>query len=321
MKTRLARSTFLALGSAAALAPSLAAAQGAAPVKVRVSSALDEDILGTVWGQQSGIFAKHGLDVALQANNSGAAVAAAVIGGSIDIGKSSLLGLLAAHVKGVPLMLVAGAGTYYKKIHTVNLIVKKGSPIKTARELNGKTISVQALNDQFAVAVEAWMDKNGGDSSTLKFLELPNAAAAQAIISGRVDGAAFTTPLMTEALLGGGVQTLAYPFDAIGDGFVQAAYFCTSDYATKNRDVVEKFATAVFEAASYVDSHPAQTLPALTQFTKVPASVLAQMPRTRLATKLDQRTIQPVIDVAYKYKAIATAFDAKEMIPPYLQRA
>ena len=36
---------------------------------------------------------------------------------------------------------------------------------------------------------------------------------------------------------------------------------------------------AVYEAASYVDTHPAQTLPALTQFTKVPADVLAQVGR------------------------------------------
>jgi NitT/TauT family transport system substrate-binding protein len=319
MKTALSRTTFLGLSAAATLAPSLAGAQSLP--KVRVSSALDEDILGTVWGQQSGIFTKHGLDVSLQGNNSGAAVAAAVIGNSVDIGKSSLIGLLAAHVKGLPLVLVAAAGIYYKKIHTVNLIVKKGSPIKTARELNGKTLSVQALNDQFAIAVEAWMDQNGGDSTTLKFLELPNAAAAQAVIAGRVDGAAYTTPLVTEALAGGGVQTLAYPFDAIGDGFVQAAYFCTSDYATKNREVVEKFAGAVFEAASYVDAHPAQTMAALTQFTKVPPEVLAQMPRTRLAAKLDPHRIQPVIDIAYKYKAISTAFDAKDMIPPYILHA
>jgi NitT/TauT family transport system substrate-binding protein len=259
---------------------------------VRVASAPDEDILATLWAIQSGIFQKHGLDVDLRLSNSGSAVAAGVIGHAIDIGKSSLFSLIAAHLRSIPFELVAAAAVYDSNIPTVGLLVKTGSAIRTAADLNDKTISVQALNDQYAVAVKAWADQRGGDSSTLHFLELPNSAAAQAIDAG--------------------------PFDGIGRFFIQAAYFCTSDYARDNRDTVERFARAIEESSAYVNAHHAQTATVLSNFTKVPLDVISHMTRTELTAKLDPAGIQPVIDAAFKYKSIDRTFDAKEMIAPFM---
>lgn len=309
------RRGFLALGAAFGLQATGALAQSPpALTPVRVSSAADEDILGTVWGAQHGIFQKYGLDVDLRPSNSGAAVAAAVVGGSIDIGKSSLFSLIAAHEKGIPFLLIAAAGVYSADKPTVDLLVKAGSPIKTAHDIDGKAISVQALDDQFAVSVKAWVDQHGGDSSTLRFIEFPASAATQAITDGRVDGAAFTNPALSEALATGKVQSIGHPFDAIGRFFIQAAYFTTSSYLSANRATVDKFVRAINESSSYVDAHQAQTAEALSQFTKVPLDVVQSMTRTQLNAKLDPRYVQPVIDAAFKYKAIAKNFDAREMI-------
>lgn len=313
--THHSRRGFIALGAAFGLQAAAASAQtpsGLTPV--HVSSAADEDILGTVWGVQHGIFQKYGLDVDLRAANSGAAVAAAVVGGSIDIGKSSLFSLIAAHEKGIPIVLVAAAGVYSSKASTVDLLVKTGSPIRTAHDMNGKTVSVQALDDQFAVSVRAWVDQRGGDSSTLRFLEIPASAATAAINDGRVDAAAFTNPTLAEALAGGKVQSIGHPFDGIGSFFIQSAYFVTSAYLAANRPTVDKFVRAITEAGTYVDSHQAQTAEALSEFTKVPLDVIQHMTRTQLTAKLDPRYVQPVIDAAFKYKAIPKSFDAKEMI-------
>jgi NitT/TauT family transport system substrate-binding protein len=311
---RHSRRGFIALSAAFGLQAAAAGAQSPAPVTVRVSSAPDEDIMGTVWAMQHGIFQKYGLDIDLRPSNSGAAVAAAVVGGSIDIGKSSLFSLIAAHQKGIPIELIAAAGVYSSKISTVDLLVKTGSPIKTAKDLSGKSISVQALDDQFAMSVKAWVDQHGGDSSTLKFIEFPSSAAAAAIADGRVDGAAFTNPNLSQALATGKVVSIGHPFDGIGSFFIQAAYFCTSSYLAANRPTVDKFVRAISESSAYIDSHTAQTADALATFTKIPLDVVTHMTRTQLNAKLDPRNIQPVIDAAFKYKAISKNFDAKEMI-------
>jgi NitT/TauT family transport system substrate-binding protein len=313
--TQHSRRGFIALGAAFGLQAAAASAQSPpALAPVHVSSAADEDILGTVWASQHGIFQKYGLDVDLRPANSGAAVAAAVVGGSIDIGKSSLFSLIAAHEKGIPIVLIAAAGVYASNASTVDLLVKTGSPIRSARDLNGKAISVQALDDQFAVSVKAWVDQRGGDSSTLKFIEFPASAATSAIVDGRVDAAAFTNPSLSLALAGGKVESIGHPFHRIGRFFIQAAYFVTTSYLAANRPTVDKFVRAINEASAYVDSHQAQTADALSAFTKVPLDVIQHMTRTQLSAKLDPRNVQPVIDAAFKYKAIAKNFDAKEMI-------
>jgi ABC-type nitrate/sulfonate/bicarbonate transport system substrate-binding protein len=103
----LSRSGFVAAAGAFALAPARAPAQGLTPL--RVAGSADEDIVGTLWGIQSGIFPKYGLDVSVQRLNSGSVVSAALLGGTIDIGKSSSFGLVLGHAKGVPFVIEAGA--------------------------------------------------------------------------------------------------------------------------------------------------------------------------------------------------------------------
>jgi NitT/TauT family transport system substrate-binding protein len=308
------RRGFIALAAGFAATARYAGAQAPSMVSLRVASAPDEDVLGALWAQKSGIFRKYGLDVNIQLMNSGAAVGAAVVGGSIDIGKSSLISLISAHMRNIPFVLIAPAGVYNSKAPIVGLLVKKGSPLRTARDLDGKTISVPSLNDQYAIAIKAYMDKHGGDSSSLKFLELPNSAVPQALAEGRIDAASIANPILSEALASGNVELIGRTFDAIGPHFIQACYFTTSDYANRNRDVVERFARAIAESGAYCNAHPSETVATLSAFTKVPESVISHMTRTEIGTTLDPKEIQPLIDAAAKYKAISAAFDARAMI-------
>lgn len=312
------RREFLGLASALSLTPALAAAQTAAVTPLRIASAPDEDVLGALWAQDAGIFRRHGLDVHLQPMNSGAAVGAAVIGGAIDIGKSSLVSLVTAHTKGIPFVLIAPAGVYNAKAPIVGLLVKKGSPIQGARDLNGKTFSVPSLNDQYSIAIKAWMDQHGGDWQSLKFLELPNSAVPQALEDGRIDAASIANPILSEALDSGAAALIGRTFDAIGPHFIQACYFVTTDFATKNRDVCERFARAIAEAGAYCNAHHDATVELLSDFTKVAPQTIRHMTRTEIGTTLDPREIQPVIDSAAKYKLIAAPFDARDMIAPFL---
>jgi NitT/TauT family transport system substrate-binding protein len=313
------RRHFIGFAAAFPLTSKLAVAQTQSLASLRLASAPDEDVLGALWAQQSGIFRRYGLDVHFQLMNSGAAVGAAVVGGAIDIGKSSLISLITAHTKGIPFVLVAPAGVYNSKAPIVGLLIKKGSPIHDARDLNGKTISVPSLNDQYAIAIRAWMDQHGGDSSSLKFLELPNSAVPQAIEEGRIDAASIANPILSEAVDSGKVSILGRSFDAIGSHFIQACYFCTADFAAKNRDTVERFSRAIAESGAYVNAHHAETVTALSDFTKVAPATISHMTRTEIGTTLDPKEIQPLIDAAAKYKAISSAFDARDMIAPFLR--
>ncbi len=100
MATSARRSRFVA--GLAAL-PVSAAALGArrparaADGRVRLGILNFDPATPAVYAEAAGLFAAAGLDVTITVIPSGAAVAAAILGGSLDIGLSSLFSVLTAH--------------------------------------------------------------------------------------------------------------------------------------------------------------------------------------------------------------------------------
>ncbi len=181
------RRSFLSATAVLAAWPRIGLAQSLS--KIRIAGSASGDIVVALWAQQSGIFARYGLDADIQRMNSGAAVVSAVVGGALDIGKGSLYNLILARAKGIPLVLEAAAATYDSSDPDAALVVAKDSPIRNARDLAGKTLAVASLGDFYTVMNLAWIDANGGDSTKVKFLELPGLATLDAISAGRVDAA------------------------------------------------------------------------------------------------------------------------------------
>lgn len=307
------RTAFLA-GAAAAATTGRAQAQGL--TRLRISGSPDQDIVGALWGVQSGIFTKYGLAVEVESSSSSAAVAAALLSGALEIGKSSLFSLVVAHAKGIPFQLEAPASIWNTETPSSALVVAKGSPLRTGPDLNGKTISVPALHDLYATGIAAWVDQHGGDSRTLKFLELPHQAVAAALVAGRIDAAQLAPPMLAEAVQSGQVQIIGRANDAISLHFVSTAYFCAADFAAKNADALARFRKGLSEAATYANANRSKMIPLLVNYSGVEAKVLTDLPAVGVASQLDPRLIQPVIDAAVKYKSITAPFPARDMIDP-----
>jgi NitT/TauT family transport system substrate-binding protein len=308
------RRSALALASSALLAPSLAAAQ--TTTAITVAGVPEDSITPVLWAQQSGIFTRNGLNVNVQPQNSGSAIASGVAGGSYQIGKSSLTSLIAAHGRGIPLMLVAPAGLWDTKNPTIQMIVRSDSNIRKPADLDGKTIAVSSLSDLYAVSIKAWVDQNGGDAASLKLIEMPISAVPPAIEQGRVDASALTFPQLQEALDSKKVRVIGMPYDAVAKEFLYAAWFTTSEYAQKNPQLVGAFARSVREASIYANAHHAETVPLLAKFTGMSAAEISGARRASYGTTLDPKLIQPVIDTCAKYKLVRTAFDARDIISP-----
>ena len=76
------------------------------------------------------------------------------------------------------------------------------SAIKTGADLNGKTFGVSALNDYFSLAARAWIDARGGDSSTIKLVEVPLSQSSGAVESGHIDAAILIQPYFADGVHG-----------------------------------------------------------------------------------------------------------------------
>lgn len=319
MNRILGRSAFLSGTAAAAVFPRALAAQSM--TAVRIASTPQMSVSAALYAQAGSAFRKNGMDASIVAMNSGAAMIAAILGGSLEIANLSLLNLVEAHARNLPLVVEYAATIYDANIRdAIGIIVAVNSPIRSGRDLTGKTLAVAAIGDTFTIASSTWIDKTGGDSSTVKFLELPNAAAADAIAGGRVDAAVLAQPTLKNAVVTGKCRIIADPFAAIAPRFVSTVYACSSDFATKNPVVMARFRKVINDASAYVNQHVPEVLPLMAKFTGVDLAVLAGLPFTRLGSSTSLKdaraTIQPLIDAAAKYKTIAHPYDADELIDP-----
>lgn len=309
------RHGFLAgTGAALAWVPARLAAQalqhltvGTAPIDAGMSAIIAE---------KAGFYQRNGLDVDVQVMNSGAAASAAVVGGALNIGGTSVMGLITAHLKGVPFQIVAPTSLYVSERPSELLVVRNDSAIHTAADLNGKTFASPALRDLFSIATMAWVDQNGGDAKTLHEIELPPAATPAALEAGRIDAAVLAEPLLSQTVNAGTARVLGKPYDAIGKRFMIACQFAMADFVNANRDAIQRFARATLQANAFGDAHPDQTAPWLAELTHVDVATINRGHRELFDDTLVPANLQRVIDAAARYKAIDHAFDAHDLISP-----
>jgi NitT/TauT family transport system substrate-binding protein len=304
-------------GTLAALA---APAFGADPVTLRVAGTPDADLVGTLWGIHNGTFQRAGLDVQVQRLNSGAAVSAGVIGGSIEIGKSSIFGLIAAYTKGVPIVLEAVADVYDAKAPNTGFVVAKNSPITGPKDLAGKTIASPALGDLFSTVSGAWIDAGGGNAKASNFVELPIPLAVNAIGAGRIDGAMLVNPYFQEAKDSGVCRVLGYPFNIIAPYFGVTYYFCLKSYAQANADALTRFRRTLSDASKYALAHQREMAPVIADYTKLDRALIEKLP-LGIGVGMDQAPLQAVIDFAARIKSIPASFPASDIIDPNALRA
>jgi NitT/TauT family transport system substrate-binding protein len=263
------------------------------------------------YAKDMGFFSKAGLDVTVTPVGNGPAIASAVASGAIDIGFSNALSVETAYKRGLPFVFVAPAAMYASAAPTSVLMVPKDSPIKTARDLDGKTLAVNGLKNIAEYAPSLWIEQNGGDPTTVKFIEIGPTEMPAALAEHRIDAAFVAEPQITQAKSDS--RILAKAYDAVGDGWMIAGYFTTRAWADQHPDVLRRFAQAMRETAAWANANPDKSADILAKYTKLDPSIVHASVRAKFGDTLTAATIQPTIDLAAHFK-ILPAFAAQDLI-------
>jgi len=297
------------LGSAAIGRARSARAQSAMTVKIGVLPSSGE----VFYAIENGFFARRNLDVQLQMQNSGAAGAAAMVGGSIDITESDSVTVIKAHDHGLPFVALAPGLIDSVKAPTVALVVRDPE-IKLGKDFNGKVISTNSLQNLGTLLADAWIDNNGGDSKTLKWIELPFSALSPALQRGTIDAYIAPEPFVTTGLKDGG-HMLLLDRKPLAPAVVQGFLIATRDWAGSHREAARAFTAAILEANDWANKHRHEAAVILSKYSKIPIEVLEGMTlRGDYAVRVDPSTLQPLIDGCLKYGLIGKTFPANEII-------
>jgi NitT/TauT family transport system substrate-binding protein len=310
------RSAFVAGAAALAVAPStLLAAPG--DLAVIRAGTIPADVSAVItYADDLGYFKEAGLDVEISLFNSGPVIAPAVIGGTLDVGAANIASIAAARERGLPLKFFAPASIATQNTLTDPVMVRKDSPIKTPAELNGKTVAIVAMKTMQHAAFLLWVDKHGGDSKSIKMIEIPFPEMITALDTSRVDAAIPSEPFASMGLAAN--KILGSVYASLPATILVFGFFATDSWLQTHPDLAVKFAGAIRKAAIWANAHPKESALMLTKFTKVDPAVAAAMTRAVYATSLDPAQLQPVLDNAVHYGMLDKPLDANELIwkPP-----
>ena len=309
--TRSRAASLLLAGSALGAIPARVRAQ--APVALRIAVFPSENAAEVYYAKDLGVFAKVGFDASIEQMQSATTIATALVANALDIGYVNVDTLAAAHQKGIPLVLIAPAAEWVSQPNTrvAALVVPANSSVRQAKDLNGKIVALPVLQGIGQIAVSMWIDRNGGDASTVKFLEVPNPALPAALDQGHVDAVQVAEPFLGIATKKG--RVLTYAFDAISTHFLLAGWTTTPQWAKANPDLVRRFVALIREMASWANKNPEQSGEILAKYSKIDPAVIATMARIHYADQLTPGLMQPLIDAAAKYAGFPT-FPARDLM-------
>jgi NitT/TauT family transport system substrate-binding protein len=266
------------------------------------------------YGIDRGFFKAANLDVQMQVFGAGGGVMQAAGGNAIDIGCANVGAQANAHMAGLPLSMISAGGLYSTNSPTTVLAIAKNAAYRQAKDLNGKVVGVSTLHDLQQASVMKWIDQNGGDSSTLKFIETPPPTMAPALVAGRIDAACMLEPSLTFAK--DDIRVLGKCYDAIAKTLMITSHFATNAWLDANPAAAHAFIGALHETARWANKNQQAAAAILADVSKIPIGTIGEMHRVVFGEGLDPKTIQPVIDATAEYKFLPKTFNVSEMFWP-----
>ncbi len=302
LMTRLG-ATALAAGAAMTLALS---AQAADVVRIGVPTKAYWPTILITAGIEKGIFAKEGLEAEMTIYRGGAETFESIAADSADIGNVAAALVAIARTRGVETKLVGnGADEWSGWI----LGVKADSPIRSAKELDGKKVGItSAGSGTDALALWAQTDAK----VTFNRVAVGGGGLVPNLLNGNLDAAVIYSPLSYQEVAKGTVRPLidfatAMPANLTGGWAVK-------DKTLKERpDFVRRTLNAIYGSLQYMLANPDYSINLIATNNELPVEI-ARMEFEKTFGRLSKDG-QMSLDSVNVALAMAKASGAKELAP------
>jgi NitT/TauT family transport system substrate-binding protein len=277
-------------------------AEASKPATLNVGVIPIADVAPLYLGQQKGFFKQENLTIKPQLAEGGAAIVPAVLSGSDQIGFSNTTSLIIAGSKNVPVQIISQGvvGGASQKEAWDAVLVKKGGAIKSPKDLEGKRIAVNTLQNVGPLTINTALKARGVDYTKVKYVEVPFPDMNAALKAGRVDAAWVVEPFVT-AGKGMGQEPILYPYEETEPNLTVATYFASKQYIASNGDVVERFVRAINKSLDYAQSHPDEVRQIVLTYTKIPEAAATAMTLPHWTADLGRPTIEKTAQLAKEY--------------------
>lgn len=265
-------------------------------------------------GDQEGFFEDAGLDLTLEQAQGGAALLPAVMSDEMDFGFSNVTSLLIAESQGLDVEILAGgsATTGDPEEDFAAVVVPEDSEIEDITDLEGAEIAVNTLSNISDSTISAAVEAEGGDPSSIDYVEMPFPDMPGALSNGTVDAAAAVEPYQSITQNDGAraiFSNYAYPVEDL----TVATWFSSNDYVKQNPEVVEAFTEAMAESQRYADENPDAVREILPSYTDLEEDVIEQLTLSHYPAAVNMDSLEQINQISAETGVINEEVDLDEL--------
>ncbi|EEP70366.1 LOW QUALITY PROTEIN: 4-hydroxybenzoate 3-monooxygenase, partial [Micromonospora sp. ATCC 39149] len=274
--------------------------------KVRVA-ALPITETAALWGGiKAGIFAERGLQVEVLPAQGGAQAIPALLNGDIDFAIGQPFGPIRADLRNLGVVIIGNYASSYADGDDINAVVASAkSGIKRPADLAGKRVSVNSLGAAGDVTIMATVEKDGGDPSTIKFVEVAFPDAPAQLEAGNIDAAWVPEPFVTQLKSRGDTFVVA-PYQAVVPGLTTLTTITTRERTEKDATLVADFSAAMRKTLEWAKDPANETAvrQAIKDNLQLPAPVAESVKLPAFGWQVDRSSLQTLAELARKYKVL-----------------
>jgi NitT/TauT family transport system substrate-binding protein len=274
------------------------------------------DVAPIYLGIEEGFFEEEGLDVTLETGQGGAAIVPGVASGQFQFGFSNNTSLLIAEQQGLGIDIVTAGNSSTGEVGNDfgAVVAPQGSDIREPADLEGQRVAVNTLNNIGSTTINNVVREDGGDPSSIEYVELAFPDMPGALAQGQVDAAWVVEPFLTIST-SQGATPVAWNFAATDPDLMVASYFTSRQMAEEDPEMVEAFTTAMNRSLEYAEENPDAVAEILTTYTELDADTAGALTYPRWPTEIDEESLELQADLAVEDGALEEKPDIAAMLP------
>jgi NitT/TauT family transport system substrate-binding protein len=284
------------------------------PSELRVGYISIIDCLPLYVAAEKGFFTQHGLHVTLTPLGGGPMILDALGGKTLDVGFSNVVTLLTARSKGLPFQTLGGAVLESDASRAHGLLVRSDSLIRTAQDLKGKRVAINAKRNIDQFVMSHYLEMNGLEAGSINYVEVTHDQMEALLVKGDLDATISVEPYLTKALANRDVRLLDYEYVKAFPTLLVASYIAPQEWLQAHATEAEAFRAALGQAREFIAQHQVEARALLPKYTRIDDAVAQQVHLPEFRDDVTAQDLEPISREMLRQKLIERLVPVTEVV-------